>query len=120
MIHAILQLLWLLPVLANQPVDPAHARTEEILRGMSLEQKVGQLMMVGFGGRTMGPEISRLLLDHHKRHPPEDSKNSTSMSTPTTVARAAPEERPKSVTEVAIATSKWLEAPIIAVGAASA
>ena len=65
MIHTILHLLCLLPVLANQPVDPAHARAEEILRGMSLEQKVGQLMMVGFGGRTMGPEISRLLLNHH-------------------------------------------------------
>jgi beta-N-acetylhexosaminidase len=61
----LVQLFWLLPLLAGQPVDPAHARAEEILQGMSLEQKVGQLMMVGFGGRTMGPEISRLLLDHH-------------------------------------------------------
>ena len=43
----------------------------------------------------------------------------TSMRTPTTVARAAPEERPKRVTDVAMATSKWFEAPIIAVGAAS-
>ena len=65
MIATLLQLFWLLPLLADPPVDPAHARAEEILRGMSLEQKVGQLMMVGFGGRTMGPEISRLLLDRH-------------------------------------------------------
>ncbi len=43
----------------------------------------------------------------------------TSISTPTTVASAAPEERPKSIVAVAIATSKWLEAPIMAAGAAS-
>ena len=43
----------------------------------------------------------------------------TSISTPTTVARAAPEERPKSMTAVAMATSKWFEAPIMADGAAS-
>lgn len=40
----------------------------------------------------------------------------TSISTPTTVARAAPDERPKSKTDVAMATSKWLEAPIMAEG----
>jgi hypothetical protein len=43
----------------------------------------------------------------------------TSMRTPTTVAKAAPEESPKSMVEVAIATSKWLDAPIMAAGAAS-
>ena len=43
----------------------------------------------------------------------------TSISTPTTVANAAPEERPNKTTAVAIATSKWLEAPINATGAAS-
>ena len=43
----------------------------------------------------------------------------TSMSTPTTVARAAPEESPKSIVAVAMATSKWFEAPIMAEGAAS-
>ncbi|GAI53282.1 unnamed protein product, partial [marine sediment metagenome] len=34
----------------------------------------------------------------------------TSTKTPTTVARDEPEARPKSIVEVAIATSKWLEA----------
>ena len=48
------------------------------------------------------------------------SMTGTSMRTPTTVASAAPEERPKSMVAVAMATSKWLEAPIIAAGAASA
>ena len=43
----------------------------------------------------------------------------TSIRTPTTVARAAPDESPKSVAEVAIATSKWFEAPIMEAGAAS-
>lgn len=43
-----------------------------------------------------------------------------SISTPTTVASAAPLESPKNMTAVAIATSKWFDAPIIADGAASA
>ena len=44
----------------------------------------------------------------------------TSMRTPATVARAAPEERPNSMVEVAMATYKWLEVLIMATGAASA
>jgi hypothetical protein len=44
----------------------------------------------------------------------------TSISTPTTVARAAPLDRPYSMVAVAMATSKWLLAPIMADGAASA
>jgi len=40
----------------------------------------------------------------------------TSVKTPATVAKDEPEARPKSIVEVAIATSKWLEAPIIAAG----
>ena len=47
------------------------------------------------------------------------SMTGTSMSTPTTVARAAPEERPNSITAVAMATSKWFDAPIMEAGAAS-
>jgi hypothetical protein len=43
----------------------------------------------------------------------------TSISTPTTVAKAAPDESPNSIVAVAMATSKWLLAPIIAEGAAS-
>jgi len=43
----------------------------------------------------------------------------TSISTPTTVARAAPEAKPNRVAAVAMATSKWFEAPIRALGAAS-
>jgi hypothetical protein len=36
----------------------------------------------------------------------------TSIRTPTTVANAAPDDNPNSVTDVAMATSKWLEAPM--------
>ncbi len=32
---------------------------------MSLEQKIGQLMMVGFGGKKMGPEIEKLVKGLH-------------------------------------------------------
>ena len=44
----------------------------------------------------------------------------TSISTPTTVASAAPDDSPNSIVAVAMATSKWFDAPIIAAGAASA
>ena len=43
----------------------------------------------------------------------------TSISTPTTVANASPEDSPNNMVEVAIATSKWFDAPIMAAGAAS-
>lgn len=43
----------------------------------------------------------------------------TSIKTPTTVAKDAPEDKPKSIVDVAIATSKWLLAPTKADGAAS-
>lgn len=43
----------------------------------------------------------------------------TSINTPTTVASDAPEDNPKSIAAVAIATSKWLLALISADGAAS-
>ena len=38
----------------------------------------------------------------------------TSIRTPTTVTSAAPEDKPNSMVAVAIATSKWFDAPIIA------
>ena len=47
------------------------------------------------------------------------SMTGTSISTPTTVASAAPDERPKSMVDVAMATSKWFDAPIIDDGAVS-
>ncbi len=65
MIQALAFLFCLPPLLAGPSADPLEARVEKVLTGMSLEQKIGQLLMVGFGGRSMGPEIARLLLDHH-------------------------------------------------------
>ena len=35
MINTLVQLLWILPFLAGQPVDPANVRAEEILRGLN-------------------------------------------------------------------------------------
>jgi len=43
----------------------------------------------------------------------------TSVRTPTTVAREAPDRMPKSVVDTAMATSKWLLPAMMAVGAAS-
>lgn len=43
----------------------APAPVENLLRGLSLEQKVGQLLMVGFGGRRMEPAITSLLRNLH-------------------------------------------------------
>ncbi len=42
----------------------------------------------------------------------------TSIKTPTTVARDAPEDKPKNMADVVIATSKWLDATIMEAGAA--
>jgi hypothetical protein len=42
------------------------------------------------------------------------SISGTSINTPTTVARAAPRDKPKSIVEVAMVTSKWFETPIMA------
>ncbi len=54
-----------LSILLAQPATTPEARVESILRGMSLEQKVGQLMMVGFGGKEMGPKIHHLMQSMH-------------------------------------------------------
>ena len=48
-----------------------------------------------------------------------DSMTGTSISTPTTVARAAPDEKPKMLIAAATASSKKLLAPINAEGAAT-
>jgi hypothetical protein len=48
-----------------------------------------------------------------------DSMTGTSISTPTTVARAAPESKPKTLMAAATASSKTLLAPISAEGAAT-
>ncbi|MBW1871707.1 MAG: beta-N-acetylhexosaminidase [Deltaproteobacteria bacterium] len=65
MITGLLQLLGLISSLILGQAGPISDRVEKILGQMSVEQKVGQLMMVGFGGKQMGPEIAKLLIEHH-------------------------------------------------------
>jgi beta-N-acetylhexosaminidase len=65
MITSLLQFLGLLSGIISGQAEPISDRVEKILSQMSVEQKVGQLMMVGFGGKEMGPEITKLLIDHH-------------------------------------------------------
>ena len=54
--------LWLAlaasPAAAPVSADPVDALVEKTLAGMGLEQKVGQLMMIGFGGREMARRSS--------------------------------------------------------------
>jgi beta-N-acetylhexosaminidase len=59
---------WLAALLALPLAGPAgadDARVEALLQRLDLESKVGQLLMVGFGGREMGPEIEHLLRGYH-------------------------------------------------------
>ncbi|MEW6046677.1 MAG: beta-N-acetylhexosaminidase, partial [Bacillota bacterium] len=46
------------------PAAPSE-RIRELLRSMSLEQKVGQILHVGFPGLEVGPEISELVRRHY-------------------------------------------------------
>jgi beta-N-acetylhexosaminidase len=52
-------------LLNAQAKDRSDLQVEQILAKMTLEQKIGQLMMVGFGGREMSSRISRLLTELH-------------------------------------------------------
>lgn len=44
---------------------PAAPSVDELIRTMSVEEKVGQLFMVGFPGQIMGYEASTLVKDYH-------------------------------------------------------
>lgn len=48
------------PQVASAAIDP-----DALLARMSLEEKVGQLMMVGFAGKTVDESITRLVRGHH-------------------------------------------------------
>lgn len=57
-------ILLMLP-LAVSSAGSAVDNVDELVAKMSVEQKVGQLMMVGFGGKKMGPAIAKLLTGYH-------------------------------------------------------
>lgn len=46
---------------AQELPEPDEAR--EILKGLSLEQKIGQLFIIGFEGKTLTPETQKLMRD---------------------------------------------------------
>ncbi|NMB76067.1 MAG: glycoside hydrolase family 3 protein [Myxococcales bacterium] len=62
-------LLWLLlgaPPQASLEQDLDRvARVEELIDSLDLSQQVGQLLIVGFGGTEMGPEIEKMLRALH-------------------------------------------------------
>ncbi len=65
MIVSLTKILPLLFQVAAGSAGSAADSVGEILAGMTVEQKVGQLMMVGFGGKQMGPAIADLLTGYH-------------------------------------------------------
>jgi beta-N-acetylhexosaminidase len=65
MIRAFVHLSWLLSHFSSLPAESSVLQVEKFLGELTVEQKVGQLMMIGFGGKEMGPEISKLLLELH-------------------------------------------------------
>ena len=52
------------PTPTPQPT-PTPARPEELLSKMSLEQKVGQIMMIGFNATALTPEVREVLTTLH-------------------------------------------------------
>ena len=58
------KVLWLWSLTVAQP-EAASARVEQLVKTMSLEQKVGQLMMIGIPGRELDRATSKLLRDLH-------------------------------------------------------
>ena len=52
------------PTPTPQPT-PTPARPENLLNSMTLEQKVGQIMMIGFNATTLIPEVREVLTNLH-------------------------------------------------------
>jgi beta-N-acetylhexosaminidase len=47
------------------PVAGTVARVDDLVKGMTVEQKVGQLMVVSFSGTTVTAEAERMVRDYH-------------------------------------------------------
>ncbi|HEX9118818.1 MAG TPA: beta-N-acetylhexosaminidase, partial [Anaerolineae bacterium] len=51
--------------LATTPAREAAARVDALLAGMSLERKVGQVLIVGFEGTALAPEVRAAIAEMH-------------------------------------------------------
>ncbi len=60
---AVIWALSCLPTVAH--AKPTSARVETLLARLTLPQKIGQLMMIGFGGKEMDDSIARLVTRFH-------------------------------------------------------
>ncbi|HUU03275.1 MAG TPA: beta-N-acetylhexosaminidase [Myxococcota bacterium] len=65
MIASLAKILPLLFQMAAGGAGSAADSVDEIIAGMTVEQKVGQLIMVGLGGKQMSPAIANLLTGYH-------------------------------------------------------
>lgn len=53
------------PTAAPSPVQLAGAEVTRLLAAMTVEQQVGQVMMVSFDGTTFTPEAQQMVRDYH-------------------------------------------------------
>ncbi len=52
-------------VMTTSTAVPLTSAASEIVAGMSLEEKIGQMMMIGFDGTGAGPPVSSAITDRH-------------------------------------------------------
>ncbi len=53
------------PAQTSSPMLTLSSNPEEILSGMTLEQKIGQVMVIGFDGATVDDELRRMIRKYH-------------------------------------------------------
>ncbi|OGQ89975.1 MAG: hypothetical protein A2289_17175 [Deltaproteobacteria bacterium RIFOXYA12_FULL_58_15] len=63
---ALVTCVWAVPAVAVElPATGADVNVERVLASMSVEEKVGQLLMVGFGGTSVNSHIRKWVRDRH-------------------------------------------------------
>ncbi len=53
------------PISTEQPGEPSVQPIRELISNMTVEQKAGQLMVVGFDGTTINSHIKKMIVNHH-------------------------------------------------------